>query len=186
METITQNAVICYYYIALFTTILFAIKTAMFIVLGTDGSEVIGDFNTEFDSDPSFSFVSLQSILAFLMGFGWSGYAAIKQFELSLFVSLVVALIVGTIFMLVTAWLMFCIMKLEKNVKKDKTTALDKTGKAYTNFAPNGNGQIEIEVSGQITIAQAINNTQDEIKSFETVKVVKVENEILYIEKIDS
>ena len=75
------------------------------------------------------------------------------------------------------------VKKLEKTVKKDKATAVDKIGKAYTDFAPKGQGRIEIEVTGQLTVAEAINDTEEEIKAFDTVKVIKVENDLLYIRK---
>lgn len=173
-----------YYYIALFATILFVIKMSVFMIFGGDGSEVTTDFNTEYDSDSSFSFLSFQSILAFFMGFGWMGYAALKQFNLPQLTALLSALGVGLLFMASYAWLMFLARKLEKTVKKDKNTALDKIGKAYTKFEPKSQGQIEIEINGQLTVAQAVNNTDEVINAFEQVKVVKVENELLYIEKV--
>ena len=171
-----------YYYIATFATILFVLKLLIFLVAGGD-SEVSADFNTETETDTSFSFLSVQSLLAFLMGFGWMGYAALKQFELNQIISFLCAFVVGLIFMFGTAYLMFSVKKLEKHVVKDKTTAIGKIGKAYTNFAPNGNGKIEIEVNEQLTIAEAVNSTDDEIKAFDSIKVIKVENEIMYIEK---
>ena len=183
METITQNAWQYYYYLAWFTTIFFVIKLIIFSIFGGDGSEVDGDFNTEMDSDPSFSFISLQSILAFLMGFGWMGYACLQEFKFSQIITLLCAIGVGLIFMFATAFLMFSVKKLEKNVKKDKKTALNKIGKAYSNFEPKGHGQIEIEINGQLTVAEAVNNTEEEIKSFDAVKIIRVENELLYIEK---
>ena len=56
-----------YYYIALFSTILFVLKLLLFNLFG-GGSEVFADFNMEIDTDPSFNFFSVQSILAFFMG----------------------------------------------------------------------------------------------------------------------
>ena len=44
--------------------------------------------------------------------------------------------------------------------------------------------RVEIEISGQITVAEAVNTTEEEIKAFDAIKVVKVENELLYIEKV--
>jgi membrane protein implicated in regulation of membrane protease activity len=83
-----------------------------------------------------------------------------------------------------SAWLMLWARKLEKTVKKDKNTALDKIGKAYTKFEPKSQGQVEIEINGQLTVAQAVNNTEEPINAFDAVKVIKVENELLYIEKV--
>lgn len=172
-----------YYYIALFFTILFVLKLIIFNFIGGD-TEVFSDFTTEIDTDPSFNFVSVQSILAFFMGFGWMGYAGLKQFQFSALNNFIYAVIVGLIFMSVTAFLMFCVRKLEKVVKKDKTSALNRVGKAYTNLEPNGIGQVEIEINGQLSVVDAKNNTDDFIKAFDLVRVVKVYDDLLHIEKI--
>ena len=173
-----------YYYLAIFATILFVIKLIIFSIFGGD-SEVSADFTSEVETDISFNFISIQSVLAFLMGFGWMGYAALKQFDLSQLFSFLSAFGIGFIFMFFTAYLMFMIKKLEKNIKKDKITALEKIGKAYSSIEPLSEGQIEIEINGQLTITKATNNTNEKINAFEPIKVIKVENDILYIEKID-
>lgn len=184
METITQNAVQYYYWLAWFATIFFVIKLVIFWFLGSGDSEVSTDFNTETDTDGTFHFISLQTILAFLMGFGWMGYTALTTFNLGQLATLGSAFGVGFIFLFGTAYLMSLMKKLEKTVKKDKATAIDKIGKAYTDFAPKGQGRVEIEINEQLTVADAVNNTEEEIKAFDAVKVVKVDNELLYIEKI--
>ena len=47
-----------YYYIAIFSTILFIFKLILFSFTGGGESEVMADFNTETDTDPSFGFFS--------------------------------------------------------------------------------------------------------------------------------
>lgn len=185
METeLASNAWLYYYYLAWFATIFFVIKLIIFSIFGADnGGDVAPDFNADTGSDGTFGFISLQTILAFLMGFGWMGYASLKEFQMTQLSAFLSAFAVGFIFMLGTAYLMFCVRKLEKNVKKDKKTAIGKAAKAYTNFAPNGSGQVEVEIDGQFTVTDAVNNTDKEIKAFDIVKVVKVENDMLYIEK---
>ena len=184
METQSMtNFVQIYYYVAIFATILFVIKLAIFTIVG-GGTEVSGDFNTEFDTDTSFSFLSFQSVLAFLMGFGWMGYAGLKQLGWSQLNSLLAALGVGILFMLVSAALMFSVRKLEKNVKKDKTTAIGKTGKAYTSFDANGNGKVEIEIAGQLSVVDAYNMTDAPINSFDMVEVVGVKDNLLQVVKV--
>lgn len=180
----TAAIVTTYYYLAIFSTLIFTIKLILFTLTGGDGTEVTTDFTSEIDTDISFNFLSVQSVLAFFMGFGWMGYAGVNQFKFSNWTTFGVAFAVGLIFLFGTAFLMFGIRKLEKNVKKDNSTALNKTGKAYTDFAPKGQGQVEIDINEQLSIADAINNTDEEIKAFERVKVVNVVNDILYIEKI--
>lgn len=173
-----------YYYLAIFATILFVIKLALFSIFGGD-SEVVADFNSEMDTDVAFNFISIQSVIAFFMGFGWMGYAALHQWGLNQIISFISAFSIGIIFMLLTGYLMFLVKKLEKSVKKDKATAIDKIGKAYTSFEANGNGQVEIEVNGQLTIANAINKTEEKIAAFDAIKVVEVKDDVLYIEKTE-
>jgi membrane protein implicated in regulation of membrane protease activity len=172
-----------YYYIALSATILFTIKLFLFVLFG-GGSEVITDFNMEIDTDCSFNFLSVQSVLAFFMGFGWMGYAAILQFGFSQLATLISSIIVGLVFLFVSAGLMFAVKHLEKKVVKDKNTALNKIGQAYINFAPKSKGQVEIEINGQLSVVDAMNNSDEEIKAFEEVEVVKIENDMLYVEKV--
>ncbi len=173
-----------YYYLAIFATIVFVIKLALFALVGGD-AEVAADFNSEIDTDCSFNFISIQSILAFFMGFGWMGYAALKQFEFGQWLSIAIAIVVGFIFMFMTAYLMFLVKKLEKKVKKDKSTALNQVGKAYTKFEPQGSGQVEVEVNGQLSVVNAKNDSDEEINSFEYVRVTKIVDDILHIEKVN-
>ena len=83
--------------------------------------------------------------------------------------------------------MLYSVKKLEKNVKKDKTTAIGKTGKAYTNFDEQGNGKVEIEISGQLTVTDARNVSDTPINSFDVIEVVGVKDNILevvkYVEK---
>ena len=171
-----------YYYIALFSTILFVLKLVLFATVGGD-TEVVADFNSEVDTDCSFNFISIQSVIAFFMGFGWMGYSALKQFELSQLISFGAAFGVGIVFMFLTAYLMFLVKKLEKKVKKDKSTAIDQVGKAYTSFSPRSMGQIEIEINGQLSVVNAMNDTDEQINSFDVIKVTKVVDDMLYIVK---
>jgi hypothetical protein len=173
-----------YFYAGLFATILFIVKLIIFSVAGGD-SEVFGDFNTETDTDVSFNFFSIQSVLAFFMGFGWMGYAGLRQLQIeSQMQNLMIALGVGFIFMFVSSTLMFLAKKLEKNVVKDKSRALNKVGKAYTSFAPNGTGQIEVDINGQLTVVQATNTSDVPINSFDSVVVTAVKDDMLYITKV--
>lgn len=184
MDFILGKIWFCFYLIAMFATILFVIKLVLFTIAGSD-SEVMADFNTETDTDASFSFLSIQSILAFLMGFGWMGYAALKQFGLNIIISVILALIVGAIFMWVNTFLMFKVRSLESSVNKDKKSAIGNTGKAYTHFDKRGYGKIEVEISGQLTVVNAFNDSDKEIKSFEPIIITNFVQDVLYVKKID-
>lgn len=181
---VIENVTTAYFYIALFATVLFVLKLVIFSFIGGGDSEVVSDFNTATDADPSFNFISFQSVVAFFMGFGWMGYAGAQQLGMPFVRNLLVALAVGFIFMFAMAFLMFNVKKLEKNVKKDKRSAIGRVGRAYTGFTPSGSGQVEIEINGQLSVVNASNNSEEHINAFDMVKVIKVQDDLLYIEKV--
>ena len=177
-----DKVVTVYYYIALFSTIFYIVKIFMYMCFGGD-VEVHSDFTSSYETDESFGFISVQSILAFLMGFGWMGLTCIKVWGLRTMIAVLISLIFGLLLMFLSAYLMFCVKKLNKHVVKDLSKAVGLLGKAYTNFSPKSEGQIEIDINGQLSIETAFNDSEGEIKAFEQVKVTKFENNILYIEK---
>ena len=64
---------------------------------------------------------------------------------------------------------------------KSLNAAIGKIGKAYTHFEPNGEGQIEIDVNGTLSVIDAINVTNERIEAFTKIKVVKEENNKLFV-----
>ena len=75
------------------------------------------------------------------------------------------------------------IKKMEFIPKNDLKELVDKTGKAYTRFQANSSGQIQIDFNSKLATLDAVNIGEEEINSFELIKVVKVENDIIYIKK---
>ena len=171
-----------YYYLALFSTLLFIVKTAIFVFTGGD-SEVMSDFNTEMEFETSFNLVSLQTILAFFMGFGWIGLACLKNWNLNVWLTGLISIVFGLLLMFGTAYLMFLVKKLNKNVVKDYAKVVGTVGKAYTSFKPQGNGKIEIEVNGSLSIEDALSRENEDIEAFSKVKVVEYKDNVMYIEK---
>lgn len=169
--------------ISIFSTFLYILKMIIFLFTGGD-AEVDADFNTAIETDTSFTFLSIQSLLAFFMGFGWSGLAALIQFKTTTTIALIAAFIIGAVFMYASAYLMFCIKKLNKVVVKDINTLVNKQGRTYTSFPPKGEGQIEIDFNNKLSILQAINLSDEKLDSFIQIKVEKIENNKIYIVKV--
>jgi membrane protein implicated in regulation of membrane protease activity len=169
-----------YFIIAVASTVLFVLKIALFSFTDCDSDNGFDDHG---DGGSSFSFLTLQSVLAFLMGFGWIGLAGINEWKFGVLPSFVIAFVVGAAFMFMSAWLMLQVRKLDKIHKTDLNKLLNKKCKTYTGFSPNGVGQIQTEVDGRLATISATNNAADEIGAFEEVKVVSVKDNIIYIEK---
>lgn len=169
--------------VAVFSTIFYIIKMCLFIFTGGD-MEVHSDFTSLCDTDPSFSFFSIQSILAFLMGFGWVGLSLLVQFKASIIISIIAALIIGLLFMFLSAYLMFLIKKLDSKNKIDIKDFEGTEGRAYTAFKAHSEGQIEVTINNKLSVIKAFNMTDNEIQAFEPIKIEKAEDNKIYIVKI--
>lgn len=170
-------------YCGIIGTIVFFLKTFIPVEFGP---EVDGDFTSVTDTDASIQYFSIESISAFFMCSGWISYLAFNHLDYSLRKSAVLGVIFGVIGMYLFAWLIFQFKKLEKVTKVDYNTLLNKTGKAYMAFKPKGNGKIQIEINEKLDTLDAINESEEEINSFDEIKVVKVENNQIYIRKVNS
>ncbi|GHU15727.1 hypothetical protein FACS189449_13510 [Alphaproteobacteria bacterium] len=62
--------------------------------------------------------------------------------------------------------------------------SVNRVGKAYTRFSPHGVGQIQIELDGKLSVVDAVSRFPEEIKAFEQIRVVAVESNVIYIEKL--
>ncbi len=168
--------------LAVFSTVFYIIKMCLFLFLGGD-VEVHADFDSLTDCDPSFSFFSVQSVLAFFMGFGWVGLTALTQFKTGTIVSLLAAFAIGVVFMALSAWLMFMVKKLDKNIKINMNDYIGVQGRTYTAFKPLGKGQIEVTINNKLSVLDAVNLLDEDIAAFTPVKIEKYENNTIYITK---
>ena len=169
--------------VGVFSTLLYIMKMALYFFVGGD-TEVEASFDSITETEVSFNFISIQSVLAFFMGFGWSGLAALEQFQTGGKIAVLAAVAVGLLFMYLSAYLMFCVKKLNKTVKVDINELSGKTGRTYSAFLPNAKGQIERDFNGRLSVLDAYNLTNEEIKAFTIVKVEKIEDNKIYIIKI--
>ncbi|MBR5304419.1 MAG: NfeD family protein [Candidatus Gastranaerophilales bacterium] len=165
---------------AIFGTIVFLIKTFFPVDFGP---EVTTDFNVMSETDASFNFLTIESISAFLMCSGWVGWYALNYMHLSTKLSVLIAAISGAIGMLFFVWLIAQFKKLEHIPTANPQELVNRIGKAYMNFSPKGSAKIQIEYHGELATLDAINESDVEIKAFENIKVVKVENNQIYIVK---
>lgn len=180
----TENLVQMYFYIGIFVTATYLIKIIIFSFSGADGDISDGHIDVAgTDTDIAFSFLSVQSILAFFMGFGWSGLVIIKGFNAETYLVFIISAIFGIAFMGLSAYLTYLMKCLNQREVFDMNKCTGTIGKAYSTIKPHSEGQIEIEINSKLTVTAAYNDTDTEIPSFKPVKVVKYENNMLYIEQ---
>ena len=164
---------------ALSATVFFFIRIALMVFLGlghhdTD-VDVYHDTTTPEGSESSFTILSINSVTAFLMMFGWSGLACLKGHEFSLPISLLIAFIVATFCMFFTAYLFRLAMKLTSSGDLFSMEELiDQIGSVYLQIPEEGMGKIQIPARGITRELQAISEDKKEIGAFKSVKIVRI------------
>lgn len=120
---------------------------------------------------------SVHSVLAFAMGFGWMGLLARAGWGWGNFPTLLAATVFGSALMLLSASVMFHMLKLQASPSIDIKTTVGTTGKVYLTIPAKGqgDGQVEINVSGRKKILPAV-STGAEIASFTIVTVTAVDD----------
>lgn len=149
---------------ALLGTGLFAIKLALLMLgadHGVDSGAHVGDTHTGDTHDNSsgaFKLLSVQGVVAFAMGFGWAGLAALYFTEWHLF-GVVMSAIAGG---LISAWLLLFAMRAMFELQSSGNIAIESCvglqGTVYVSVPAQGagRGQVQLVVDGRQRIYNAV------------------------------
>ncbi len=162
---------------ALVGTILFLIRLAMLLVGGGHDLHV-GDVQVggagDHHGDPgeAFKALSLQSIVAFLMGFGWAGFGAYRGSHLAMMPSIAIGIAGGV----AMVWLLGIMLKgmydLQSSGNIDIHAAVGQEGDVYLTVPSRGEGRGQVRVTLQAR--QRIWNAITEGEALPTSTRVKV------------
>ncbi len=153
---------------ALAGSFVFLIKIGLMAIVGVDGDADVGvavdgdvDVNLgddAHDSSHAFSLLSVQSIAAILMGFGWGGLTARFALDWTLPLSVLSGLAVAALMV----WLLGLMMKgmydlqSSGNIRLDDTVGLHGTVYASVPAAGKGRGKLRLVVNQRSRIFDAI------------------------------
>jgi hypothetical protein len=159
-----------YLIMAVVATLLFLIRLGM-SMSGGGGSDFEAD--TSFDSDASFTILSVLSILAFFMGAGWMGLAARLDWELGRLASSLLAAGFGFAMMMAAAGMSHAARRLDRTVEYDLRTAVGRSARVYLTVPPvgQGSGQVEVSVSGRRKVVRAV-SAGPRLEAFSQVTIV--------------
>lgn len=134
-----------------------------------------------------FKLWSFQNALAFFMGMGWVGQAALVEWNWSLGATLLVSSAFGFAMAVLSGILMALMSKL--NSEPDEYNLESCVGKSAKVYLPipakgSGSGQVEVELGGGLKIVSAISD-RDEIKQFQNVRVTSAENNSLVVSPVN-
>jgi hypothetical protein len=159
-----------YLIIALVGTLLFLIRLGFTYFGGAGGDfEVDGDF----DSDASFSYFSVLSILAFFMGAGWMGLACRLDWGFGRLTSSLLSAGFGFAMMVAASGLSYMARRLNLTIDYDVRTAIGRTGRVYLTIPEKGkgHGQVEVSVSGRRKVVNAV-SAGPRLEAFSDVQIV--------------
>ena len=155
-----------YYGIAIATSVLLALQM-LGLLLG------IGDGDLDIDTDlDGGGVLSVRTVTAFLVGFGWTGALAL-EYGRSVPIATLLATLVGGTFMALVVLMMRGLYGLRQTGTLDYKNAIGEIGSVYLHVpaAMKGAGQVEVTVQGRLRVVQAFTNSETEIPNGTRVKV---------------
>lgn len=175
-----------FWWVAIITSIIFLVQTLLTFI----GSDTSDGLNADFDGnldhvDAPFQLFSLRNLINFLLGFGWAGVAFFDVIENKMLL-LVLATVVGIIFVLLFFFLIKQILKLTEDNTFKIENLKGKTGEVYINIPKekSGRGKILISTNGTNHELDAMTLCETMIPSSSMVKVIDVEDKILIVSRI--
>lgn len=173
-----------YWYIAIPVSLIFLIQSVMTFI-GLDGGDGIeADFDGGLDDvSAPFQLFSFRNLINFLLGFSWTGIAFYSTIS-SKTILLILAFIIGSVFVAVFFLIMKQIQKLAENNSFKMSQTIGKNCTAYTPIpeAKSGVGKVQISVNGSVHELNAItegerlpSGTLLRVKAIETGNLLVVE-----------
>lgn len=144
---------------------------------GDDGIDLDGDGIPDIETgDDGLSLFSIRGIVGMLCIAGWAGIVFI-DFGVSNILSIILALLCGVATLFGIAYLMKAVLKLQSNGTLELGAAVGKTGEVYIPIPPKGRGRgkINIVVQDRYVELDAVTNSDDTLKTGETVRVVSTD-----------
>ena len=169
---------------ALLGTLVFLIKIGLMSI-------GIGDIDADFDIDvdvdididggdstAAFSFISLQSIAAFIMGFGWGGLIGYKTFGWELPMSVLTGLGFGAFLMWVLGMMLKGIYNLQSSGTVNPKDAIGLEAMVYSNVPAKGvgRGKVRVVINDRARIYNAITEGEP-LPSNSRVRVTRVDSD---------
>lgn len=175
-----------FWYVALISSAIFVIQSLLTIIGGIDADGVNADFSGHLDhGDAPFQLFSFRNLINFLLGFGWTGVVFYSSVA-SGFLLVILAMLVGCIFILLFFLLIRQLLKLSEDNTFKMENLLHLNGQVYIPIPEkmSGKGRIQISVLGATHEIDAMTEDDTRLTSGTNVKVVRIENGILIVEKV--
>jgi hypothetical protein len=174
--------------ISLIFSVLFLIQFVVSLI-GLDFDtdvDVEVDTHGEYHLDPSFTILSVRSIIAFFTFFGWTGVLVLNSGG-SVWAALGFSSLAGLAAMFIVGYIIFLFTKLTEEGNVNLSKALYTTGEVYLSIPANKNGQgkVHLKIQGALKEVDAVTNG-DTLPTGSTIKVVEIiDDNLILVEQAD-
>ena len=132
------------------------------------------DFSGHGDHDSGMGLVTVRTVTAFFVGFGWTG-AIMLNHGYSMAAAIAAGTVTGLAFLLATWFLIHNLLRLQSSCGNvDYNNAIGTVGTVYTTIpaAEAGGGQIELMIQGRLMMAEAYTKATWNLKPNSKAKVI--------------
>ncbi|NLW74222.1 MAG: hypothetical protein GX057_04920 [Clostridiales bacterium] len=165
--------------IAISSTVVIIIQTILLLIgLGDGGdADVDGDGVVDDVDGDGLALFSIRGIMTMLAVMGWSGMALLET-SLPEGVSIFIAILLGLVMLVLMAYIMKLISKLQSSGNIDVGNTIGKVAQVYIPIAPNGQkaGKVTLTVQEKYTEFDAITTSNQTLKTGAYVRVVAVDD----------
>ena len=175
-----------YWGMAIVASVVFIIQ-AISVFTGFDADTDMGgaEADPDFDAD-GFHLISVKTIVCFILGFGWTGVLLWADIENRWLLGLA-ATFVGLIFMGMIAYLLYLVMKLDRDNTFHTEQAVGLNADVYLAIPAQRTqtGKVLVSVNGSTHELEAITDSTEKIPTGAKVRVTGFENEsVVIVEQI--
>jgi hypothetical protein len=124
-------------------------------------------------TEHGFSFVTVRTVTAFLVGFGWTGALLLNR-GYNVLPAIIRAVPVGAAFLFGTAILVRNLLKLQSSGNLDYANAIHTVGTVYSTIPGGeaGTGQLELMMQGRLITADARTTATPDLKPGTAARVI--------------
>ena len=132
------------------------------------------DFSGHGDHDSGIGLLTVRTVTAFFVGFGWTGVIMLNH-GYSIVIAIIAGTATGMVFLFTTWFLIHNLLRLQSgggNV--DYKNAIGTVGTVYVTIpaAETGGGQIELNIQGRLMMAEAYTKAASSLKPTSKARVV--------------
>ena len=163
-----------FYAIAIASSLVMFIQLVLTLIGGAFDTPD-GEFEVE-STDGDLGVLSIRTICAFFVGFGWGGITAMSYYPDNIFAATLGGFITGCVFLLGVLWTMRGLHSLKQDGTIDIKNAVGAVGSVYLPIPPNreGTGQVQVVVQGREREVIALTDSETTLENRARVQVLEL------------